>query len=231
MIGSKENKNRDQSPPCIVPHNSTVNFGRQRGGGLQVMENSADQLKSISSSCPHCQNMAKNFLYLESLIRTNCNSKRKHCSICDSSLAYLEYVNKDILEAFGSFDSIAQASKAFENPKKLSVKGKHENAVKPKIIHPKPSSIEGTEKGKLGTIKKKKPSNNMKTFHTRLSASGLTLKELAGKRSMRKLKHRKAMSKSFVKSEESQPPKKASLGKRKRAHKQQKPIIYDIAST
>ncbi|EDV95037.1 GH23815 [Drosophila grimshawi] len=58
--------------------------------------------------------MAKNFLYLESLIRNNCEKDHK-CGLCQSSLKYLQYVNKNIMQVLGNFDSIVHAARVFSS--------------------------------------------------------------------------------------------------------------------
>lgn len=114
MIGLGE----EIDSPYVVPQNSVVNFSHR--GGLcekQPIQNSSRNLVAAHAKCPHCENMAKNFLYLESLIRSNYNANN-HCNVCHSSLQYLQYVNKSIIEVFGNFDSIVEAAKAFGNPEK-----------------------------------------------------------------------------------------------------------------
>ncbi|KAL9898325.1 dynein beta chain, ciliary [Glossina fuscipes fuscipes] len=114
MIGLGE----EIDSPYVVPQNSVVNFGHKVGlYEKQPIQNSSRNLKAAHSKCPHCENMAKNFLYLESLIRSNYNANN-HCNVCHSSLQYLQYVNKSIIEVFGNFDSIVEAAKAFGNPEK-----------------------------------------------------------------------------------------------------------------
>lgn len=111
----------------IVPQNSTDNFRHKIDGvgEIKPIENSLDAKKMSSSNCRHCENMAKNFLYLESLIRTNTASNPQHCKICDASLNYLQYVNKGILGVFGNFDGIARSAKAFsESSKEWKTKSK-----------------------------------------------------------------------------------------------------------
>ncbi|ALC45570.1 CG3330 [Drosophila busckii] len=97
----------------IVPQNSTINLEQKPGLRDHInnlTENTYD--RNAMNKCPHCENMAKNFLYLESLIRNNCDKHQK-CSLCQSSLKYLQYVNRNIMQVFGNFDSIVQAARVF----------------------------------------------------------------------------------------------------------------------
>ncbi|XP_065359920.1 uncharacterized protein LOC135953833 [Calliphora vicina] len=111
MIGLGEEVVAD--PFYTVPQNSTTNVNQKLElHELQPLENSTKNVKQKNCQCPHCENMAKNFLYLESLIRSNHNASN-NCNVCHSSLQYLEYVNKSIMKVFGNFDAVAQAAKAF----------------------------------------------------------------------------------------------------------------------
>ncbi|XP_017856416.1 PREDICTED: uncharacterized protein LOC108609193 [Drosophila arizonae] len=97
----------------IVPQNSKINLDNKpafKEHIANLKENNYD--RTIMNKCPHCENMAKNFLYLESLIRNNCDKNPK-CSLCQSSLKYLQYVNRNIMQVFGNFDSIVQAARVF----------------------------------------------------------------------------------------------------------------------
>uniref|UniRef100_A0A1A9X3Z1 Uncharacterized protein n=1 Tax=Glossina brevipalpis TaxID=37001 RepID=A0A1A9X3Z1_9MUSC len=64
--------------------------------------------------CLDCENMAKNFLYLQSLISRNF-VPTKPCAVCYSALQYLQYVNENLLKIFGNVDSFMEAGKAFAN--------------------------------------------------------------------------------------------------------------------
>ncbi|XP_073820297.1 uncharacterized protein [Musca autumnalis] len=137
MIGLGEEIN----PSYVVPQNSTNNFYQKAGlVEMKAKENSLKPAQKIASQCPHCENMAKNFLYLESLIRTNsaAHNRKSKCSVCDSSLCYLQYVNKSILEVFGNFDAIAEAAKAFSSGGDPSSK-MMKRQVRKKLQHKKPS--------------------------------------------------------------------------------------------
>lgn len=97
----------------IVPQNSKMNLENKpayKDHVTNLKENNYD--RNVMNKCPHCENMAKNFLYLESLIRNNCDKNPK-CSLCQSSLKYLQYVNRNIMQVFGNFDSIVQAARVF----------------------------------------------------------------------------------------------------------------------
>lgn len=97
----------------IVPQNSTVNIEQKKSGFREQIANiKENHYERNMNTCPHCENMAKNFLYLESLIRNNCDKNPK-CSLCQSSLKYLQYVNRNIMQVFGNFDSIVQAARVF----------------------------------------------------------------------------------------------------------------------
>lgn len=117
MIGLGE----EIEPHFIVPQNSISNIRQKMGlteptgitstqmPTLIPLENSLRSTQPATVKCPHCENMAKNFLYLESLIRNNYNSKSQ-CSLCYSSLKYLQYVNKSIMQVFANFESIVNAA-------------------------------------------------------------------------------------------------------------------------
>lgn len=146
-----------QPPSYVVPQNSTNNFYQKAGlTEMKAKENSLNPTTPAANHCPHCENMAKNFLYLESLIRTNvatAHQGKSKCSVCDSSLCYLEYVNKSILEVFGNFDSIAKAAKAFRSdPTKLM-----RCMVKKKFTAKKPLMMENPSNASTETTKKIPP--------------------------------------------------------------------------
>ncbi|XP_067628147.1 uncharacterized protein [Eurosta solidaginis] len=138
-------------PHFIVPQNSITNIRQKMGPGDQrttqmpaliPLENSIRSTQPATVKCPHCENMAKNFLYLESLIRNNYNTKSQ-CGLCYSSLKYLQYVNKSIMQVFGSFESIAQAAKAFTNnqaraPIPRTIREIAAKAVTAKTVNKKP---------------------------------------------------------------------------------------------
>lgn len=120
MIGLGE----EIEPHFIVPQNSISNIRQKMGLSertgmtntqmptLIPLENSLRSTQPATVKCPHCESMAKNFLYLESLIRNNYNPKSQ-CGLCYSSLKYLQYVNKSIMQVFGNFESIVNAANTF----------------------------------------------------------------------------------------------------------------------
>jgi len=105
----------------VVPDNSLSQISAYRGTGINpfnqtTIPNMAPIDMKICSEneqtkCQHCENMAKNFLYLESLIRNNC--KKDRCSVCASTLKYLNYVNRSIKSVFGNYDPIVKTANAF----------------------------------------------------------------------------------------------------------------------
>ncbi|KAH8288533.1 hypothetical protein KR054_004581 [Drosophila jambulina] len=111
MIGLQ--KKRPAPGEYIVPNNSVLNV-TGKVGPYDPTPNAMEQSTKGGSEgkCRYCENMAKNFLYLESLIRNNGDKAEKKCSLCNSSLKYLEYVNRNIRQVFGNFDAIVQADRA-----------------------------------------------------------------------------------------------------------------------
>ncbi|KAH8355980.1 hypothetical protein KR200_005607 [Drosophila serrata] len=111
MIGLQ--KKRPAPGDYIVPNNSVLNI-TGKTGPYNPTPNAMEQCPKggTEGKCRYCENMAKNFLYLESLIRNNSEKGDKKCSLCNSSLKYLEYVNRNIRQVFGNFDAIVQADKA-----------------------------------------------------------------------------------------------------------------------
>lgn len=112
MIGLQ--KKRLSPGDYVVPNNSVLNLP-QKTGLYNPTPNAMDQspkAQGADGKCRYCENMAKNFLYLESLIRNNGDKGEKKCALCNSSLKYLEYVNRNIRQVFGNFDAIVQADRA-----------------------------------------------------------------------------------------------------------------------
>lgn len=156
----------DKEAQIVVPQNS-VSTIRQKGGSCQVNEQATGTNPAIipaentlrrseyptNFKCPHCENMAKNFLYLESLIRSNYNNTSQ-CSLCYSALKYLQYVNKSIMQVFGNFDSIVQAAKAFSNPQRRVRSEARKKPRKNKLNTSTHSTSPGNQ-NKQKTIKKK----------------------------------------------------------------------------
>ncbi|KAL7731231.1 hypothetical protein ACLKA6_014418 [Drosophila palustris] len=114
MFGFDKKKNTANS--YIVPQNSTIKLEQNQTAIKEHIANLKENHyeRNNMNKCPHCENMAKNFLYLESLIRNNCDKNQK-CSLCQSSLKYLQYVNRNIMQVFGNFDSIVQAARVFSS--------------------------------------------------------------------------------------------------------------------
>ncbi|KAH8382605.1 hypothetical protein KR009_004376 [Drosophila setifemur] len=116
MIGLKK---RPAPGEYVVPNNSALNL-QHKTGIYDPKPNSMEKTvggQGATNKCRYCENMAKNFLYLESLIRNNGGATKgatgqKSCNLCNSSLKYLEYVNRNIRQVFGNFDSIVQADRA-----------------------------------------------------------------------------------------------------------------------
>ncbi|XP_017082837.2 uncharacterized protein LOC108115776 [Drosophila eugracilis] len=106
MIGI--HKKRPAAGDYVVPNNSVLNL-QHKPGTYDPTINAMEK----ATKCRYCENMAKNFLYLESLIRNNKDTeKNPKCSLCNSSLKFLEYVNRNIRQVFGNFDAIVQADRA-----------------------------------------------------------------------------------------------------------------------
>lgn len=115
MIGLGEEVMLDNT--YLVPQNSLINMKNfnQRFGLSEPQRLDSSTCDSIQTSesmcqCPNCENMAKNFLFLEGLIRYNCSASSS-CNVCHSSLQYLQTVNKNIMKVFGNSDNIVQAAK------------------------------------------------------------------------------------------------------------------------
>ncbi|XP_001358310.4 uncharacterized protein [Drosophila pseudoobscura] len=108
MIGLDKKK---PAKDYVVPNNSVQNL--EKPGFYDPTINATDTQLSgkMTHKCAYCQNLAKNFLYLESLIRNNTESAKK-CSVCNASLKYLEHVNRNVRQVFGSFESVIKADRA-----------------------------------------------------------------------------------------------------------------------
>ncbi|XP_075144626.1 uncharacterized protein LOC142219596 [Haematobia irritans] len=218
VLNNSSGLNENMQPPLyMVPQNSIINM-RQKGGGIaefNLQENSANQLKPISNSCQHCENMAKNFLYLESLIRTNYDEKKKQCSVCDSSLAYLQYVNKGILEVFGNFDCIAEASKAFIKTEKQKGEIEKKKLLRTKIERLKSVDHQGIEKIRKHKSKGLKNTKITKIMQVASKGSNLSLGISTVRKPVKKLKRRNIGRLHVFRSQDSQTTKK-SVSKRKK---------------
>lgn len=160
---------------CIVPNNSTVNIEHKKSGFREQLANiKENHYERNMSTCPHCENMAKNFLYLESLIRNN-SDKNAKCSLCQSSLKYLQYVNRNIMQVFGNFDSIVQAARVFSS--QSPVMPKYE--VKPKLKAAASRATGGAiipsmkSSKNLKTVKSQKSKRSLKTINSSKSSKSI----------------------------------------------------------
>nr|XP_036673555.1 uncharacterized protein LOC118877722 [Drosophila suzukii] len=195
MIGLQ--KKRPAAGDYVVPNNSVLNL-QHKPGLYDPTPNAMEK----TTKCRYCENMAKNFLYLESLIRNNKdNDKGAKCSLCNSSLKYLEYVNRNIRQVFGNFDAIVQADRAL--------------AAKPAMM-PKYSVAPPPEKGdsraKGGAIVSLQRS--AKSLKTKTSPSKLKSKEkgIKSQKSSKSLKsHKSGKSLKSAKSTKSGKSQKSTL--------------------
>ncbi|KAH8326499.1 hypothetical protein KR067_009279 [Drosophila pandora] len=227
MIGLQK-KRPAPAAEYVVPNNSVLNLPH-RPGLYDPTPNSMeknDGRKGVTSGgaatskCRYCENMAKNFLYLESLIRNNGekgSSGHKTCSLCNSSLKYLEYVNRNIRQVFGDFDSIVQADRALAAKPAMMPKysvgppptlqqatqdkadsrarggavlspQKSTRSVKPKSVLPKSKSKEKPLKSGKGQ-KSLKSLKSLKSHKTKEKA----IKGMKGQKSLKSLKSHKSL--------------------------------------
>ncbi|XP_017006155.3 micronuclear linker histone polyprotein [Drosophila takahashii] len=178
MIGLQ--KKRPAAGDYVVPNNSVLNL-QQKPGLYDPTPNAMEK----ATKCRYCENMAKNFLYLESLIRNNKdnnNDKSPKCSLCNSSLKYLEYVNRNIRQVFGNFDAIVQADRA------LAAKP----AMMPKYsVGPPPSEKIQDSRAKGGAIvSPQKSTKSLKS--TKITTSKLKSKEKTAIKSQKSSKSLKS---------------------------------------
>jgi len=163
----------------IVPQNSTVKIEQQQSGLQEHIANLKENHyeRNNMNKCPHCENMAKNFLYLESLIRNNCDKNQK-CNLCQSSLKYLQYVNRNIMQVFGNFDSIVQAARVFssQNPPipKYSVKAPHEQEQK--AVRARGGALIQAQKSAktLKSVKSQKSKKSLKSIKSSKSGKSMS---------------------------------------------------------
>lgn len=163
----------------IVPQNSSIKLEQKQTGIKEHIANLKENHyeRNNMNKCPHCENMAKNFLYLESLIRNNCDKNQK-CSLCQSSLKYLQYVNRNIMQVFGNFDSIVQAARVFSTQApptpKYSVKKPQEQQQQPirsrggAIVHPQRSAKT------LKSVKSQKSKKSLKSIKASKSGKSVS---------------------------------------------------------
>ncbi|KAH8341901.1 hypothetical protein KR059_004138 [Drosophila kikkawai] len=177
MIGVQ--KKRPAPGDYIVPNNSSLNLIRKTGPydpTPNAMEKSPKG--GSDAKCRYCENMAKNFLYLESLIRNNGDKGDKKCSLCNSSLKYLEYVNRNIRQVFGNFDAVVQADRA------LTAKP----ATLPKYsVTAPPEKVDIRAKGGA-IISAQKSLKSLKTKAASLRVKSKTLDKLKGFKGQKSLK-------------------------------------------
>uniref|UniRef100_A0A1B0BQK7 Uncharacterized protein n=1 Tax=Glossina palpalis gambiensis TaxID=67801 RepID=A0A1B0BQK7_9MUSC len=160
----------------FIPKNFAINSCQQMDVNCaqsSVKEGSVSPEES-DVKCSGCENMAKNFLYLQSLISTN-YVPNKRCDVCYSALQYLQYVNENLVKVFGNFDSVAEAGKAFAN---LGNNCEKQKVAKPKSRLPKARSVSASMI-KAASVKKpprQQPAKPKKAVATKLPEGNLILK-------------------------------------------------------
>ncbi|KAI9578288.1 hypothetical protein GQX74_015174 [Glossina fuscipes] len=98
------NKNRSDANKKTKTEEET---NRQtRSSVAETIAKSTSNLKE-PCMCSDCENMARNFLYLQSLISSNC-LPTKRCDVCSSALDYLQFVNEHLKTIFGSIGSVME---------------------------------------------------------------------------------------------------------------------------
>ncbi|XP_064550450.1 uncharacterized protein LOC135436692 [Drosophila montana] len=206
-LGNKKPENS-----YMVPQNSKINLEQKPGFKEHIAnlkENNYD--RSAMNKCPHCENMAKNFLYLESLIRNNCDKNPK-CNLCQSSLKYLQYVNRNIMQVFGNFDSIVQAARVFSTQvppsPKYSVKKPQPKEVK--SMRSEGGALVNVQKStkSLKAIKSQKSKKSIKSSKSGKSLTKAKSRNTTGTKS--RIGHGKMVLKSKFKPK---PPKSSKLAK------------------
>ncbi|KAH8306440.1 hypothetical protein KR018_011519 [Drosophila ironensis] len=162
---------------------------------------------SPANKCRYCENMAKNFLYLESLIRNNGEknaSGHKTCNLCNSSLKYLEYVNRNIRQVFGDFDSIIQADRALaakpavmpkysvgsNQPQQVQTPEKAEPRARGGAILAAQKSVTRSRSTLSRTKEKSKSQKSLKSLKT-LKSKEKALKALKGMKGLKNTKSAK----------------------------------------
>ncbi|XP_016987783.2 uncharacterized protein LOC108050569 [Drosophila rhopaloa] len=222
MIGLQ--KKRPTAGDYVVPNNSALNLQHKPG----VYDPTPNAMEK-STKCRYCENMAKNFLYLESLIRNNKDSdKSPKCSLCNSSLKYLEYVNRNIRQVFGNFDAIVQADRALAAkpammpkysvappPEKVDLRSKGGAIVSlqrsAKSLRSKTTSLKPKTKAKAKGVKGQKSLKSLKSHKSAKSLKS-TKSTKSGKSLKSALKHSKSP-KGLAKSKSVGPKSQISHGK------------------
>ncbi|EDW49145.1 uncharacterized protein LOC6620767 [Drosophila sechellia] len=169
MIGIQ--KKRPAAGDYVVPNNSALNLQNRPS----IYDQTPNQMEK-TAKCRYCENMAKNFLYLESLIRNNKdNDKNNKCNLCNSSLKYLEYVNRNIRQVFGNFDSIVQADRALQSKPAMMPKYSVGPAPEKADLRSKGGAIVSQQRSakSLKSKTKEKSQKSLKTLKSRKSAKSL----------------------------------------------------------
>ncbi|XP_043654639.1 uncharacterized protein LOC122620992 [Drosophila teissieri] len=177
MIGLQ--KKRPAAGDYVVPNNSVLNLQQKPG----LYDRTPNQMEK-TTKCRYCENMAKNFLYLESLIRNNKDNDKSQakCSLCSSSLKYLEYVNRNIRQVFGNFDAIVQADRALQS----------KPAMMPKYsVGPAPETTDPRSKGGA-IVTQQKSAKSLKSKSLKSLKSKTKEKGLKSQKSLKTLKARKS---------------------------------------
>lgn len=191
-MNNKNNSNLDKKANAVIketielpfiPKNFLINSCQQMDvndvqQSVNKEGNRSPIRKEADVKCSGCENMAKNFLYLQSLISTN-YVPNKRCDVCYSALQYLQYVNENLVKVFGNFDSVVEAGKAFANLSNNFAKPK---VAKPKSRIPKARSVSASMIViKAASLKKpttttKQPAKGKKVMATKLPEGNLIVK-------------------------------------------------------
>uniref|UniRef100_A0A1A9ZHF5 Uncharacterized protein n=1 Tax=Glossina pallidipes TaxID=7398 RepID=A0A1A9ZHF5_GLOPL len=183
-MNNKNNSNLDKKANAVtketielpfIPKNFLINSCQQMDvndvqPSVNKEGNRSPIRKEADVKCSGCENMAKNFLYLQSLISTN-YVPNKRCDVCYSALQYLQYVNENLVKVFGNFDSVVEAGKAFAN---LSNNFEKPKVAKAKSRIPKARSVSASMIViKAASLKKpttatKQPAKGKKVMATKL---------------------------------------------------------------
>ncbi|EDV53421.1 uncharacterized protein LOC6554636 [Drosophila erecta] len=171
-------RKRPTSGDYVVPNNSVLNLQPKPG----LYDHTPNQMEK-TTKCRYCENMAKNFLYLESLIRNNKdNDNNAKCSLCNSSLKYLEYVNRNIRQVFGNFDAIVQADRALQS----------KPAMMPKYaVGPASEKVDLRSKGGA-IVAQQKSAKSLKSKSLKSLKSKTKEKGVKSQKSLKTLKSRKS---------------------------------------
>uniref|UniRef100_A0A1A9ZHF4 Uncharacterized protein n=1 Tax=Glossina pallidipes TaxID=7398 RepID=A0A1A9ZHF4_GLOPL len=105
-IINNKNRNKSDASKKTKAEEETNKRSQMRLSVGQTIADSTPNLKD-SCMCSDCENMARNFLYLQSLISRNC-FPNKRCDVCSSALDYLQFVNEHLKTIFGSIGSVME---------------------------------------------------------------------------------------------------------------------------